>query len=93
MKSSDVPFLRQEPMPETKSSTSTPSAPASKPEAKLASAAESGDPVVHKLLAERQTAQMNLVEVTPNEATEARARAAREEIDAIDKKLADLGFE
>jgi hypothetical protein len=51
-----------------------PKAAAAKP---LQSAAASGDPAVHQLLAERQTAQMN-----------EDADAVRD----VDKRLADLGF-
>jgi len=63
----DVPHLKGSPMADatSKTSTTTDSKPADKPaagaapRANLAPAAESGDPAVHQLLAEIQTAQMN----------------------------------
>jgi hypothetical protein len=66
-------------MPEDKKTDHKPAAeqkaaPAAKP---LQSAAASGDPAVHQLLAERQTAQMN-----------EDADAVRD----FDKRLADLGY-
>jgi hypothetical protein len=71
--------------------TAAESKAATKP-ASLAPAGESGDPEVHRLLAERQTAAANLAAATPDEAAAAKASQAREQITAIDKQLADLGF-
>ncbi|HEU4542575.1 MAG TPA: hypothetical protein VFR23_15720 [Jiangellaceae bacterium] len=68
------------PEPESKAS------PAAK---NLAPAGESGDPVVHKLLAERQGHMQN---AEPDPDREAVRKAAREAVDEIDKKLADLGY-
>ena len=55
----------------------TPAAPAA-PRGKLAPAAESGDPAVHQLLADIQTARLNGDDAAVKDLT---------------KKLADLGFE
>jgi hypothetical protein len=66
--------------------------PAAAPKASLAPASESGDPEVHRLLAERATAQSNLDAATPDETVEARADEARRQLADIDKQLADLGF-
>jgi len=57
----------------------------------LAPASESGDPDVHKLLADRQAHVSNAgLEVDP--AVEAARKAAKEAIDAIDERLAELGY-
>lgn len=82
------------PMPDPKSSQSSSAAKDTSAPAKasLAPAAESGDPEVHRLLAERATAQSNLDAATPDETLKARADQAREQLEAIDKQLADLGF-
>lgn len=77
----------------TGATDTVPAAKGSLPDAsKLAPAAESGDPDVHRLLAERQTAQTNLAAATPDDAAKARAETARRQIDAIDAQLADLGY-
>jgi len=52
--------------------------PTPSPARKLARAAESGDPAVHQLLAEKQTAMANDNKV---------------EAEAVTKKLAELGYE
>jgi hypothetical protein len=55
----------------------------------LAPAGESGDPTVHKLLADRQGHSMVL---TPEPDHQARRDAAQAAIDEIDRALAGLGF-
>jgi hypothetical protein len=57
----------------------------------LAPASESGDPEVHRLLAERQ-AHVSNAGMEPDPELEAVRKAAKESIDEIDKKLADLGY-
>jgi hypothetical protein len=47
------------------------------PPSEVGRASESGDPAVQQLLAQRQTAELN---------------EDREQLDAVDKQLADLGF-
>jgi hypothetical protein len=86
-----------------KSSQSSQSAPASEAKAPakddapkaakgdLAPAGESTDPEVHKLLADRQTAQTNLDAVTPSDADKDAAELYRKQVEAIDEQLADLG--
>jgi hypothetical protein len=64
---------------------------ASRPQ-QLAKASESGDPAVHQLLAERQTAQMNLDATESAAADEDRAKA-RDDLERATAALADLGFE
>jgi hypothetical protein len=66
---------------------------APKPAAKgdLVPAGESGDPEVHRLLAERQTAETNLAAVTPSDADKDKAEEYRQAIAEIDKQLAKLG--
>jgi hypothetical protein len=74
---------------------SQPTKPEPKPEESkakakdLAPAGQSGDPTVHKLLAERQG---HLLALTPDPDYQARRDAAQAAIDEIDKSLADLGF-
>jgi hypothetical protein len=60
----------------------------------LARAAESGDPAVHQLLAERQTAQMNLAthKAAAEESREA-LEGHEEKVKAADDALAELGYE
>lgn len=77
-------------MAETKStdskSTSTPAASGRR----LAPAAESSDPEVHRLLAERQAHVMNAgLEEDPEQ--ERVRKDARDQVAEIDRKLADLG--
>jgi hypothetical protein len=62
--------------------------PAPKPV--LGDAAASTDPAVHQALAEREIAQRNLDAANVEEVEDA-AKAAQAQIDAIDKRLADLG--
>jgi hypothetical protein len=66
----------------------------SEPKAKtgpLAPASESGDPDVHKLLADRQAHVSNAgLEADP--AVEAMRKASLDAIEDIDKRLAELGF-
>jgi colicin import membrane protein len=57
----------------------------------LARAGESGDPDVHRLLAERQ-AHVSNAGLEPDPAQEAVRKAARDAIDAIDDQLAELGY-
>lgn len=61
----------------------------SEPKAKYARAAESGDPAVQKLLAERETHVMN---TQPDPDFAAQREAAQNEIERIDKELNRLGF-
>jgi hypothetical protein len=78
--------------PAHQSSSSAPaSEPKSAPKASLAPAGESTDPEVHKLLAERQTAQTNLDAVTPSDADKDAAEGYQKAIDEIDKELGKLG--
>jgi hypothetical protein len=72
VKTSDVPFMREATVPEVKK---TEAAPAS---GKLARASESGDPAVHALLAQLETARSN---------------DDADQVKAVTKKLAELGFE
>jgi hypothetical protein len=73
--------------------------PAAKPEpeAKAAPATvsanpgESGDPAVHKLLADRQAAQQNRDALTPEPDKDA-VKRADEALAAIDKQLAEYGY-
>jgi hypothetical protein len=53
MKTSDVPFMREAPVPESKKPEAAPAS------GKLAPASESSDPAVHALLAQLQTAELN----------------------------------
>jgi len=57
----------------------------------LAPASESGDPDVHKLLADRQ-AHVSNAGLVVDPAVEAMRKASKEAIDDIDKRLAELGF-
>jgi hypothetical protein len=80
VKTSDVPFLRGD---NQKGATVADAKSESKPESKaaagkLAPAAASGDPEVHALLAELETAKSNDDD---------------DAVQAVTKKLADLGFE
>jgi len=59
------------------------------PKVSLAPAAESSDPGVHKLLAERQAHVTNLAALTPDKSVQERVDAAKAAIAAIDKQLAD----
>lgn len=60
MRTTDVPFLREEQqMPEPSTPTAKPAAPKPAPPPDLARASESGDAGVHQLLAERATALAN----------------------------------
>jgi hypothetical protein len=54
-------------------------------------AAESSDPAVHQLLAEKQALQMNRDLIDPPVDKDA-LKAVDERIAEVDKKLADLGF-
>jgi hypothetical protein len=77
---------------------SDPKPATAKPAAPLARASESGDPAVQKLLADRQAAQMNreALQATDDEAVaklNADIKAADEQVDAVNKQLADLGYE
>ena len=56
--------------------------------ASLAPAGESSDPAVHQLLGERVIAQQNADAVEPDKD----AVKARDELQRIDKALADLGY-
>lgn len=61
------------------------------PAASLLPAAESSDPQVHKLLADRQGhVQTASIELDPT--VEENKKAALAQIDEIDKQLADLGY-
>jgi hypothetical protein len=80
VKTSDIPFMREATVPEVKkteaaSAAKTEAAPAS---GKLARASESGDPAVHALLAQLETARSNDDD---------------DQVKAVTKKLAELGFE
>ena len=82
VKTSDVPFLRGD---NQKGATVADAKSEPKPEpepkaasGKLAPAAASGDPEVHALLAEQETAKSNEDD---------------DAVQAVTKKLADLGFE
>jgi hypothetical protein len=80
VKTSDIPFMREAIVPEGKK---TEAASVAKPEAapasgKLARASESGDPAVHALLAQLETARSNDDD---------------DQVKAVTKKLAELGFE
>lgn len=64
----------------------------------LARASESGDPAVQKLMADRQTAQMNreALQATDEAAVaklDADIKAADEAVAKLDKALAELGYE
>lgn len=60
----------------------------------LARASESGDPQVHQLLAERQTAQMNLAtHKAAAEQSKAALEGLEEDVAAADAALAELGYE
>lgn len=77
---------KPEPLPAHRAEPESRTSPAAK---NLAPAGESGDPVVHKLLAERQGHMQN---AEPDPDREAARKAAREAVDEIDKKLAELGY-
>ena len=64
--------------------------PAPVAKGKLAAAGESGDPEVHKLLAEREIHTSNLEPDDPG--LKERRKAVQEQIDAIDDRLAELGY-
>jgi hypothetical protein len=74
MKSSDVPHLKEANVAESKKTAE----PAPPPKPSLAPASTSGDPAVHQVLAELQTARSNSDDAA---------------IKALTEKLADLGFE
>lgn len=83
-------------MPTNKPADPTPPAepkavPVVEKPAALVPAAESGDPDVHRLLAERQVAQSTLDAATPSADVKAKAEAARKQIAAVDDQLAKLG--
>ena len=60
----------------------------------LARASESGDPEVHRLLAERQAAQMNLAaHKAAADESGAALEGHEEKVAAADRALAELGFE
>ncbi|HXJ27465.1 MAG TPA: hypothetical protein VNH17_17255 [Streptosporangiaceae bacterium] len=66
----------------------------SPPPRKLAKASESGDPAIQKLLADRNTAEMNAATAAGDSAqSEAVAKAHQQHIADRNKDLADLGFE
>lgn len=81
----------KQPTPTAPASPSDEDKPKAAPKASLVPAAESGDPDVHRLLAERQAAQSNLDDLTPSEDDKAKAKAAREQMADVDKRLAELG--
>lgn len=92
MKTSDLPDLptyrKGTTVPETKQPDAPKAAPA---KTAMAPAAESSDPLVHKLLADRQGhASVAYVEEDPSIAE--RKKAALAAISDIDEQLADLGF-
>jgi hypothetical protein len=65
------------------------SPPATSKGVDLEAAGASGDPAVHQLLAERQTAVMNREAL---DVPDADVKAADDAIAAVDKQLAELGF-
>jgi hypothetical protein len=75
VKSSDVPHLKEANVPESKKTTEPAPAPA---KVSLAPAGESGDPAVHQVLAELQSARSN---------------DDADAVKAWTEKLADLGYE
>jgi hypothetical protein len=75
-------------MTDTKQTTAK-DEPKAAPKATLGPAAESGDPSVHKLLAERQAHVTNIANLTPDESVQARIDAAKTAVTGIDKQLAD----
>jgi hypothetical protein len=77
VKTTDVPFLKEAVVPEGKKTETTAAAPAPA-SGKLARASESGDPAVHALLAQLETARSNDDD---------------DQVKAVTKELADLGFE
>lgn len=84
MKTSDIPHLRQGPMPESthpsKSSTSSHASPHVSPKAtapSLGNAAESSDAAVQNLLAERESCRLN---------------DDADGMKDVDGRLADLGY-
>jgi hypothetical protein len=82
------------PLPQRKPVESASAAPGEKRSASRAKASESGDPAVHKALADRYTAQQN--EAYHRNAAEQAAAAQKgnaEEVAAADKALEELGFE
>lgn len=58
----------------------------------LARAGESGDPDVHFLMAERQTHQ-SVLDALDDPTADRTRQEARDAIEAIDAKLAEMGFE
>jgi hypothetical protein len=60
------------------------------PKAPLGRASESGDPAVHKALADLQTARMNRAVLADEDPG---VGAADEEVDAAQRNLTDLGYE
>jgi hypothetical protein len=76
-------------MTDTKQQATVKDEPKQSPKASLAPAAESGDPGVHKLLAERQAHATNIAALTPDESVQARLDAAKAAVAGIDKQLAD----
>ncbi len=77
MKTTDVPFLRQEPMAEKSTPSTSPSTAPKAAASSLAPAAESSDAAVHQLLAEREAARLN---------------DDGDAVKDVDKRLADLGY-
>jgi len=77
VKSSDVPHLRQDPMPEPKSTTDKAEPKPAAAKSALAPAGESSDPEVHRLLAELEGARLN---------------GKDEQMQDIIRRIADLGF-
>jgi hypothetical protein len=78
VKTTDVPFLKEAVVPEGKKTETTAAAAAAPASGKLARASESGDPAVHALLAQLETARSNDDD---------------DQVKAVTKELADLGFE
>ena len=85
IKTSDVPFLREPTVPESKTESEPKPAKGS-----LGAAATSGDPAVHKLLADRQGHTSNLEQASVDLSEQ--KKAAQAAIDEIDKQLAELGY-
>lgn len=79
---------KPEPVPVHRAEPESKASPAAK---NLAPASESGDPVVHKLLAERQ-AHVSNAGLEPDPTEDAVRKDARDAIEAIDKNLAELGY-
>lgn len=97
MTTSNVPHLKGSAMADTRADTTKAGetkpagaqAKAEKPAPQYARAAESGDPAVQKLLAEREAHLMN---AQPDPSLAAQREAAEKAVQDIDKRLNDLGF-